>query len=228
MIEVDKINKSYGKIKVLENISFDLENGKIFALVGANGAGKTTLLNAISSNIFKDNGSVKIDGIDNGNFNSKYNLFYVTDNKEAFLNYTINEYIIFIENIYQVEIEKEIVRLYIERLQLNRHMNKYIDECSFGTKQKVFLLGALISNCRNLILDEPFNGLDPFASETLRKILKETAKAGKMILYSTHNLDTISNYSDVILFLGNRKVFRCNNKNETYESVYRKFLDICR
>ena len=227
MIQVEKINKSYGKIKVLEDISFDLENGKIFALVGSNGAGKTTLLNAISSNIFKDSGNVIIDEINSEKFESKYKLFYATDNKEVFLNYTVSEYLNFIKKIYKVEVKKENALSYIKKLHLENYLNRYLEECSFGTKQKVFLLGALISNCKNLILDEPFNGLDPVTRETFRKILKEMAKCGKMILYSTHNLDTVSNYSDMILFLGNKKIYSCENRNETYESVYKKFIEIC-
>ena len=113
---------------------------------------------------------------------------------------------------------------YIEKLDLKDDINKHFAECSFGTKQKIFILGSLISKCNNIILDEPFNGLDPIVSDNLRKILKSKALEGTTILFSSHSLDLISNFSDIILFLADGKIHPYENENYDYKQLHSIFL----
>jgi len=226
MIEVKNVFKSYGEKNVLNNINIFLEDGGIYALVGKNGVGKTTLLNAIGSPVYKDSGEVFIDNVDHNEFKTKYNLFYVTSS-EVFLNYTVGEYIYMIRKMYKTreKMTDEIINHYLLELELENEWDKYLSECSYGTKKKVYLLGAIVSNANNLLLDEPFNGLDPMASEKIRSILKEFTKEGKLIFLSSHNLDMICNYVDKIIFMG-KEIMVMNNPNN-YDLVYKKFEEIC-
>ena len=227
MIKVINLNKGYGDVMVLTNISVDFENGKIYALVGRNGVGKTSMLNAISSHILKDRGDVIIDGVCHEEFETKYKLFYVSDNKNSFLNYTIREYLGFVMKVYKKNNKASSMNYFIQKLQLEGDIDKYIGECSFGTKQKAYLAGAFVSESNNLILDEPFNGLDPHISSVLRYLLKSLTKQGKMVLFSTHNLDVVSNFSDVVLFLNDKSINCYDKSDNTYENIYKKFEEYC-
>lgn len=227
MIEIKDLCKSYSEKTVLNRLSLSLENGGIYALVGRNGIGKTTLLNAMVSPHFKDGGESYIDGIKQEEFDAKYRFFYVTD-AEMFLNYTVAQYVRLMKRLYWKEemLSKEKLEYYVRELQLECEWNSYLKECSYGTKKKVYLLGALISGASNLILDEPFNGLDPIVSEKVRKILKEVAMQDKLVLFSSHNLDMICNYADKIIFFGEKGFVTLDNMND-YKALYEKFEEIC-
>lgn len=204
MIRVKEINKNYNDKCILKNINFTCEDGKIYALVGSNGTGKTTLMNIITGNIESNNGHVLINDINISKDESKYNVFFVPDDKEMFINLTGLEYISFILNIYKVKsanIESELKELLI-RFKMKDDINKLISTYSLGMKQKIYIIAALLSNATNIILDEPFNCLDPEMSRVLKDTLKEAINKGKMVLYSTHNLDSVSRFCDKIIILG--------------------------
>lgn len=184
MIKVTDISKKYGNRIIFENISCSLENQRIYALVGVNGIGKSTLLNAITQPASMDSGKVEIDGIDNREFKSKFQFFYVPDSKEMFLNLTGNEYLKCIIQLYRQNAVK--AKETLERLstafKLERSLNEYIANYSLGMKQKVYLIAAFLSGAGNLILDEPFNGLDPESVATLKNCCLNIGTLG--ILYS--------------------------------------------
>ena len=178
MIKVKGISKKYGNRIIFENISCSLDNQRIYALVGVNGIGKSTLLNAITQPASMDSGNVEIDGIDNREFKSKFQFFYVPDSKEMFLNLTGNEYL----------------------------------RCII---QQVYLIAAFLSGAGNLILDEPFNGLDPESVATLKKLLIEHRDAGNLVLFSAHNLDLVANFCDDVVFIDkHRKIFQLENPRD--------------
>lgn len=227
MIEIKNICKSYGEKNVLRDVSLTLENGNVYALVGKNGVGKTTLLNAVASPVFKDSGESCFDGISHEEFDAKYHFFYMTD-AEVFLNYTAAQYIHLITKLYgkKTVLPKERLEYYVREMQLDHEWNTYLSECSYGTKKKVYILGALMSGAANLIFDEPFNGLDPIVSEKMRKILKKVTEENKMVLFSSHNLDMICNYADRIIFFRRGKIVILDNPND-YGLLYEKFKEIC-
>ena len=207
MIKVTDISKKYGNRIIFENISCSLENQRIYALVGVNGIGKSTLLNAITQPASMDSGKVEIDGIDNREFKSKF----------QFLNLTGNEYLKCIIQLYRQNAVK--AKETLERLstafKLERSLNEYIANYSLGMKQKVYLIAAFLSGAGNLILDEPFNGLDPESVATLKKFLIEYRDAGNLVLFSAHNLDLVANFCDDVVFIDKqRKVFQFENPRD--------------
>lgn len=144
MIKATDISKKYGNKIIFENISCSLDNQRIYALVGINGIGKSTLLNAITQPASMDSGKVEIDGIDNREFKSKFQFFYVPDSKEMFLNLTGNEYLKCIIQLYHQNAvkAKETLGGLATAFKLERSLNEYIANYSLGMKQKVYLIGS--------------------------------------------------------------------------------------
>lgn len=229
MIKVKGISKKYGNRIIFENISCSLDNQRIYALVGINGIGKSTLLNVITQPACMDSGNVQIDGIDNREFKSKFQFFYVPDSKEMFLNLTGNEYLKCIIQLYRQNAVK--AKETLERLsaafKLERSLNEYIANYSLGMKQKVYLIAAFLSGAGNLILDEPFNGLDPESVATLKKLLIEHRDAGNLVLFSAHNLDLVANFCDDVVFIDKqRRLFQAENPRN-FEQLETVFFQKC-
>lgn len=206
MIKVSSICKSYNNKSILKNVNITCEEGKVYALVGSNGAGKTTLMNIIAGSIKSDSGEVLINNIDTREHESRYHLFFVPDDKEMFTTLTGLEYISFILNIYKVKvklIESKLQKL-LTAFKMQDDANKLISNYSLGMKQKIYVIAALLCGARNIMLDEPFNCLDPEMSRVLKDQITRAIKDGKTILYSTHNLDTVSRFCDEVMILGKK------------------------
>lgn len=217
MIKITDISKRYGNRIILENVSCSLDDQRIYALVGVNGIGKSTLLNAITQPTGMDSGKVEIDGIDHREFKSKFQFFYVPDSKEMFLNLTGNEYLKCIIQLYHQNAvkAKETLGGLATAFKLERSLNEYIANYSLGMKQKVYLIAAFLSGAGNLILDEPFNGLDPESVATLKKLLLAYRDAGNLVLFSAHNLDLVANFCDDVVFIDKqRKIFQLENPRD--------------
>lgn len=217
MIKITDLSKKYGRKTILENVSCLLEDYRIYALVGVNGIGKSTLLNAVTQPAKMDSGKVEIDGIDNRKYESKFRFFYVPDSKEMFLNLTGREYLKCIVHLYhinEVKAEENLKKL-SPAFKLERSLDEYIANYSLGMKQKVYLIAAFLSGAGNLILDEPFNGLDPESVAILKKILIEYKDNGNMVLFSVHNLDLVANFCDTVIFIDKqRNVFQSENPRD--------------
>ena len=182
MIEINNLSKSYGINKIFENESITLTNSCIYALVGVNGIGKSTFLNSIIQPSTLDKGSVKIDDIPSTDFTAKYHYAFVPDTKDMFLNLTGKEYLQFVSELYnQKEKFDELLAIYIPKLKLENSLEQTISSYSLGMKQKIYLAGAFMSNAQNIILDEPFNAIDPESTSVIKKILFDLKDTGKMI-----------------------------------------------
>lgn len=180
MIEINNLSKSYGINKIFENESITLTNSCIYALVGVNGIGKSTFLNSIIQPSTLDKGSVKIDDIPSTDFTAKYHYAFVPDTKDMFLNLTGKEYLQFVSELYnQKEKFDELLAIYIPKLKLENSLEQTISSYSLGMKQKIYLAGAFMSNAQNIILDEPFNAIDPESTSIIKKILFDSNFAHK-------------------------------------------------
>lgn len=216
MIQIDQLCKSYDSKKIFQSVSYNFEDNQIYALVGVNGIGKSTLMNAIVQYKMMDSGTIKIDGLSNDNFNSKYDYFFIPDRKDMFLNLTGYEYISFIAKIYRQGLHStsENMEILAHKLKMDSELSNYIADYSLGMKQKIYLMGAFISGARNFILDEPFNGLDPESILTVKNLLIDYKEKNNLIIYSIHNLDLAANFGDTIVFIDrNREIFSYPNTN---------------
>ena len=193
MIEIKNVTKKYGNKKALDNVSFDVNDGEIFAFIGHNGAGKTTLIKAIMGIHDFDEGDIIINGksIKDKGIECKKEMAFVPDNPELYENMTAINFINFICDMYEVDLEerKNNIDKYAKMFEIENNLNEPISSFSHGMKQKVALIAALSHNPKILIMDEPFVGLDPKAVFDIKEVMHEMVKEGKTIFFSTHILD---------------------------------------
>ena len=193
MLNINNVHKSYKKgVEVLRGISLNVEAGDLFAFVGQNGAGKTTLIKCCCGIHDFEQGEILIDGVDikKEPMICKKNLAYVPDNPDMYSFLTGYGYINFICDVYGMGDERK-ARLeeLSRRLDIQKSLGLKISEYFHGMKQKIALIGAFIRNAKVLIFDEPFVGLDPFASSELKKMMREFCDNGGCIFFSTHVLE---------------------------------------
>ena len=193
MIEIKNVTKKYGDKKALKDITFNVEDGEIFAFIGHNGAGKTTLIKAITGIHDFDEGDILINGksIKDAPIACKKEMAYVPDNPELYENMKAIDFINFICDMYEVpqNVREKNIKKYAETFEIEQNLGDEISSFSHGMKQKVALIAALAHDPKVLIMDEPFVGLDPKAVFDMKEVMKKMVAEGKTIFFSTHILD---------------------------------------
>ena len=193
MIEIKNVVKCYGDKKALKGITFNVEDGEIFAFIGHNGAGKTTLIKSIVGIHDFNEGEILVNGksIKTDTIACKKEMAYVPDNPELYENMRAIDYINFICDMYEIDQEtrEKNISKYAKMFDIEDKLNDTIDSFSHGMKQKIALISALAHNPKVLIMDEPFVGLDPKAVFDIKEVMNEMVKEGKIIFFSTHILD---------------------------------------
>lgn len=212
MLKINNISKTYsnGKIKAVNDISFEVKPGEIFGFLGPNGAGKTTTIKMIVGLLKPDNGKILIKNIDNQEnaIEAKRHISYVPDNPEVFDKLKGIEYLNFIADVYGVSAEdkKRRINHYLEVFSLNTEVNDLISSYSHGMKQKIVLIGALLHEPDLFILDEPMVGLDPKSSFNLKEIMRKRCSEGKSVFFSTHVLEVAEKICDRIAIINKGKI----------------------
>lgn len=202
VLEVERLNKSFGKLHIIKDVSFEVKEGEIVGFVGPNGAGKTTTLKLISNLIFPDSGSIKIAGYDLLKEREKAlsKMAGVIENPGLYLDLTGRENLEFIKDLRKVKKDKydEIVEMIGLAERLDRKVNRY----SLGMKQRLGLGMSMLTNPEFLILDEPTNGLDPTGTIELRNmIVKMSREFHTAILFSSHMLSEVEKIADRIIYI---------------------------
>lgn len=219
MIEIKNISKHYKKgNKVIDSLNLKINNGEIFGFLGPNGAGKTTTIKMMTGileidqgNIFIDSKSIKDDPIE-----AKKLLGLVPDNPDVFLKLKGIEYLNFIADIYEISTEDRIRRIkeLSEKFEIKEVLNNKIESYSHGMRQKLMIIGVLVHNPKNWILDEPMTGLDPKSSFELKKIMREHANRNNTVFFSTHILDVAERLCDRIGIIDKGKLLFVGTYNE--------------
>ncbi len=205
MIQVKNLEKSFGKFEVLKNISFNVEQGKITAIVGPNGSGKTTIIKSILGLVRPDNGDILIDDKSIlGGHNYRKKIGYMPQTASFPDNLTVKEVIKMICDLRNVVIEPD--QKIVTDLNLDFELNKQIKNLSGGTKQKVNALIALMFNPEIIILDEPTSGLDPVSSNNFKETIINKKKQAKTILLTSHIMSEIEELADHIIFIVDGKI----------------------
>ncbi len=211
MLEINNLTKIYpGGHKAVDDVSLTVNAGEIYGFIGPNGAGKTTTIKAVTGIIDFDHGEIAIDGHDIANepIEAKKITAFLPDNPDLYDQLTGIQYLNFVADMYGVgkkEREKRI-REYADAFEITPDLGSLISSYSHGMKQKLALISALIHNPKLLVLDEPFVGLDPKASVTLKRYMHELCRAGSAIFFSTHVLDTAEKLCDKIAIIKNGRI----------------------
>ena len=232
MIEIKNVTKKYGTKVALKDVSFDVNDGEIFAFIGHNGAGKTTLIKAITGIHDIDCGDILINGksIKTNPIECKKEMAFVPDNPELYEQMKAIDFINFICDMYEVDKDtrEKNIKKYAKMFDIEKNMNDVISSFSHGMKQKVALIAALAHDPQILIMDEPFVGLDPKAVFDIKEIMNNMAKEGKTIFFSTHILDVAEKLCSKVAIIKNGKILKVGSMKEIKgdKSLENVFIDL--
>lgn len=203
VLQIDNFTKIYnGEKTAVKNISLSVKEGEIYGFIGHNGAGKSTTIKSIvgilpirAGDIFVMNRSVK-----NNVKACQQEIGYIPDNPDIYEFMTGIDYVNFMADVFRVSEEDrtERIKKYAEAFEIMEELGDLISSYSHGMKQKIALIGAFVHKPKLLVLDEPFVGLDPKASATLKKCMRELCQEGSAIFFSTHVLEVAEKLCDKI------------------------------
>ena len=216
MIEVKNITKIYGNKKVVDNVSLNIQEGKITSFIGPNGAGKSTLLSIMSRLLKRDSGEVLVDGKDILKWDNKElakKIAILRQSNNINIRLTIRELVSFGRFPHSQGNLKEEDHKYIDEainyMQLNEFENRYLDELSGGQRQRAYIAMVIAQNSDYIFLDEPLNNLDMKHSVEIMKILRKLCdELKKTVVIVIHDINFASCYSDYIVALKDGKLIK--------------------
>ena len=232
MLKIENVTKKYGDKSAIDNLNLEVQDGEIFGFIGHNGAGKTTTIKCMVGILEFDNGNIYINGnsIKDEPLKCKKDIAYIPDNPDIYENLTGISYLNFVADIFEIDnkTREERINKYAEAFEIKNELQDLISSYSHGMKQKLVIISALIHTPKLLILDEPFVGLDPKASFTLKEIMKEITKEGAAIFFSSHVLEVVEKLCDKIGIIKEGKLITYGTVEEVKgnESLEEVFLEL--
>lgn len=207
MLRIQDLTKTYGKKKAVDNLSVHIRAGEIYGFIGHNGAGKTTTIKACCGILPFDSGEIFINGmsIKENPIKCKQQLAYIPDHPDIYDFMSGIKYLNFISDVYGVsKTDRENrIRKYSDLFELTSELAQPINTYSHGMRQKLAVIAALVHEPKLLMMDEPFVGLDPKASHTLKGLMRELCNSGGAIFFSTHVLEVAEKLCDRVAIIKN-------------------------
>lgn len=232
MIEFQDVSKTYGATQALKNLKLSIPEGQIVGLIGHNGAGKSTTIKSLVSVINPTSGKILVDGLDlaSQRLTIKQKIGYVADSPDLFLRLTAQEFWDLVAASYGMtskDYEGRLVDL-LKLFDFANHRYEVIETFSHGMRQKVFVIGALLSDPDIWVLDEPMTGLDPQAAFDLKQLMRAHADKGKTVLFSTHVLEVAEQICDrlailkkgELIFYGTVAELKAEHPDQSLEAIY--------
>lgn len=213
MIAVDRISRSFGDRRVLDEVSFTVEGGRMTGFVGGNGAGKTTTMRIILGVLSSDSGTVTIDGkaltkADRAGFG------YMPEERGLYPKMKVQEQLVYLGRLHGMSAAdaKESTGELLDRLGLTERANDTLESLSLGNQQRAQIAAALVHRPKALVLDEPFSGLDPMAVDVVLAVLRDYAAQGAPVLFSSHQLDIVERLCDDVVVIGGGKILASGSR----------------
>ena len=232
MLEIRNYTKSYGEgKKAVDDVSLTVESGDIYGFIGHNGAGKSTTIRAVVGVLDFTEGEILIDGhsVKDEEMECKRITAYIPDNPDLYENLTGIQYLNFIADVFGIDAsEREAdIKKYADMFEITDSLGDMIGSYSHGMKQKVAIISALIHHPKLLVLDEPFVGLDPKATFTLKEIMHEMCAQGTAIFFSTHVLDVAEKLCNRVAIIKHGRIIASGTMEELTEghSLEEAFLE---
>lgn len=232
MIEIKNVTKRYGNKKAIDNISFQVNDGEIFAFIGHNGAGKTTLIKSICGIIDFNRGDILVNGksIVKDPVACKKEIAYVPDDPDLYEEMKAIDFINFVCDMYDVseDVREKNIKRFAGMFKMENELGSLIKSFSHGMKQKIALIAALSHEPNVLVMDEPFVGLDPKAIFDMKELMHEMAKNGKTIFFSTHILDVAEKLCSRVAIVKKGKLVEVGSMKEVRgnNSLEKVFLEL--
>lgn len=212
MLKIENLTKTYGDKKAVDDLSLHILPGEIYGFIGHNGAGKTTTIKACCGILQFDKGEIHINGVSvkDDPITAKRCLAYIPDNPDLYEFMTGIQFLNFIADIFGVSAadRQDRIRKYGDIFELTPDLAQPVSAYSHGMKQKLAIIAAWLHDPKLIIMDEPFVGLDPKASHTLKQMMREVCDRGGAIFFSTHVLEVAEKLCDKIAIIKNGSLIR--------------------
>lgn len=228
ILKCDKLNKSFGKKKILKDVSFELYEGDILGFIGPNGAGKTTTIKMILGLQSIDSGTVLINGYDiKKDFERAIeSVGTIVENPDLYMYLTGYENLKLVANMYK-NIDKNRIDEVVKIVKLEQRINDKVSKYSLGMRQRLGIAQAILHKPNLLILDEPTNGLDPEGIKELREIIKNLAlKENVGVLISSHNLSELESFCNKVVIIKNGKIIDKNNLSDVKKIEHSYIIEV--
>ena len=232
MLEIRHFTKRYGKKLAVDDLSLTIQSGEICAFIGHNGAGKTTTLRACCGILPFEEGDILVDGVSirRDPLACKRQIAYLPDNPDLYEFMTGAKYLAFIADVFGVGRQEREGRIrdYAQRLELSGDLGQPISSYSHGMKQKLSVIAALLHQPKLLLMDEPFVGLDPKATHTLKGLMGDLCAQGSAIFFSTHVLEVAERLCHKVAIIKNGKLVAAGSMEDVKgdQSLEDVFLEL--
>ncbi len=233
MLDIRNYSKSYGgDKKACDDVTISVESGDIYGFIGHNGAGKSTTIRAVVGVLDFDEGEIFIDGhsVKDDPMACKKITAYIPDNPDLYENLTGIQYLNFIADVFEIDGNKrqKLIQKYADMFEITDALGDAISSYSHGMKQKVAIISALIHEPKLLVLDEPFVGLDPKASFTLKQIMHDMCEQGTAVFFSTHVLDVAEKLCNKLAIIKQGRIIASGSMEELTkgQSLEEVFLEV--
>ncbi|WP_020401880.1 ABC transporter ATP-binding protein [Gracilimonas tropica] len=227
IIEVKNVRKHFGKTKAVNDVSFEVNKGRIFGLLGPNGAGKTTTIRMINYILSPDSGEITI----NGNVASPETqkvIGYMPEERGLYKKMKVFDQLMYLTQLKGMDSKKakEAINYWLDRFDASDWKQKEISELSKGMSQKIQFIATIAHEPDIYIFDEPFSGLDPINSETLKEIIIELRDQGKTVLFSTHRMEQVEQMCDDICLFNQGQAVLTGNLREIKASFGKNTINL--
>lgn len=226
MLSIRNIVKEYAKHRALDNVSMEVEKGKIFGLLGPNGAGKTSLIRIINQITAPDSGEIFFNG-EKLNQSHISKIGYLPEERGLYKKMEIGEQMLYLAQLKGLKRTDAIQRIkyWFEKMEMQHWWKKKVEDLSKGMQQKVQFVATVLHEPDLIILDEPFSGFDPVNAEIIKDEILELNKNGSTIIFSTHRMESVEQLCDHIVLLnkshkildGSLRDIKNSYRNETFK-----------
>ncbi|MBQ7600399.1 MAG: ABC transporter ATP-binding protein [Clostridia bacterium] len=232
MLRITELTKRYGDHAAVDSLTLHIARGEVYGFIGHNGAGKTTTLRSVAGIQSFDSGSILVDGTDitKDPIGCKRKMAYIPDNPDLYDFMSGAQYLGFVADIFGLGKEERTERIgrYSEMFGLTKDLGQPVSAYSHGMKQKLAIISAWIHEPGLILMDEPFVGLDPVASHTLKEMMREFCDRGGSIFFSTHVLEVAEKLCDKVAIIRQGKLIRSGTMDEVKgdDSLEDVFLEL--
>ena len=225
-IQLNGIVKRFGEKTAVDNVSFTARGGQAFGLLGRNGAGKTTTMRMIMDVFKADDGTITID--DEKINRNKVKFGYLPEERGLYPKKKIKDQLLYLAELNDMTRKDALdsIEKWLEKLDMKQYLDKKLDTLSKGNQQKIQLASVLMINPDIIILDEPFSGLDPVNASVLQNIVNDQIKEGKIVIFSSHQMNNIEEVCDDIIILDEGKAALSGNLNKIKNSYPKTHIQI--
>ncbi len=219
IVRFNGVTKMFGDFRAVDDVSFEVRQGRIFGLLGPNGAGKTTSIRMLTYILKPDSGSITVFGIPVGP-ETQTRLGYLPEERGLYKKMKVGEQLIYLARLRGLSKQdaRKRIRYWLERFGAYEWIGQEVGELSKGMQQKIQFVATISHDPDCLIFDEPFSGLDPINSEMLKDVILELRDAGKTIFFATHRMEQVEQLCDDIALFNKGQLILNGDLNQIRSS----------